>query len=469
MATMTKSSPRPLLLLEMNEIPWRVVDLYRNDPRFPGIAAFFSRAETFTTVAVDSGELSPWVTWPTLHRGMSSVEHGIRNLGQDPSTFRGVPIWEEFRRCAYPIGICGSLQSWPPTDPGEGGFFVPDTFAHDERCIPSYIEPFQRFNLKQVRGNGRVVNGGIGAGSEAMKLLLAMPRLGIRARTLRRIVGQLARETLRRDSVARRPIFQAVLSWDIFRKHFRVDNPPRYSSFFTNHVAGVMHRYWDHVFPEDFGRVLRMEPSHKATMDFAMDVTSGILGEVLRWMERNPNMIAVFATSMGQAAVHRTGHEGYEASVAGVAELMRMCGLESDQFKPLLAMVPQVAVQIQNPVERTRVAAALRRCHSRSGAGLFEVQETGESLSITITTPRKPDIAAGGFSVPTGNETNRWVVWEAAGIQMNEVQPGTAYHIPEGVLAVCDAQREASDARTAIEASKVKKMLMELSGLQTCD
>jgi hypothetical protein len=457
-------APRPILLLEMNEIPWRLLDLYRNDARFPAIRTFFSRASTFTTLAVDSGELSPWVTWPTFHRGMSNTEHGIRNLGQDPSTFKGVPIWEEFRRSGYSIGVCGSLQSWPPMDPGEGGFFIPDTFAHDERCIPAYIEAFQRFNLRQVRANGRVVKGATVGGSDALSLVMAMPRLGIRFKTMRRIAGQLARERGDKAALARRPIFQTVLAWDIFRKHYRVDDPPRFSSFFTNHVAGVMHRYWDHVFPEDFGRSGMPRP-HKATMDFAMDVMSGILRDALAWMDRNPDIIAVFATSMGQAAIRRDEHEGYEASIPGVAELMAVCGLESGQFTPLLAMVPQIAIQISDRAARLQTVRVLEGCRTRSGARLFEVQEIGESLSITIRTPRKADIAAGGFSAPESGGHTRWVGWDAAGIQMNEVEAGTAYHIPEGILAVCDTKKAASDARTVVKASDVKAMLTEWSGL----
>src|SRR5688500_16209122 len=127
----------PLLLLEINEIPWRLIDRHLSDPALSHLGRFFSRAAQYTSVAVDTGELSPWVTWPTLHRGMSNQQHGIKNLGQDPSTFRGKPIWEEIREQGGTIGICGSMQSWPPIDPGPGGFYMPDTFAHDSRCIPT--------------------------------------------------------------------------------------------------------------------------------------------------------------------------------------------------------------------------------------------------------------------------------------------------------------------------------------------
>ena len=161
------ATAHPLLLLEINEIPWRLLDRYRSTAGYGNIGRFFDRAETFTTLTQDTGTLQPWVTWPSFHRGIPNQEHGIRNLGQDPSTFRGVPIWDEYRRRGFSVGVCGSMQSWPPKDPGPGGFWVPDTFAQDERCIPATVEPLQRYNLNLVRMNGRVVSSTLGARSSA--------------------------------------------------------------------------------------------------------------------------------------------------------------------------------------------------------------------------------------------------------------------------------------------------------------
>src|SRR6266850_5721358 len=149
----------PILLLEINEVPWRLLDHYKR--RFAHIEQFLDGAHQFTTLTVDTGELSPWVTWPTFHRGMNNEAHGIKNLGQDPATFRGKPIWQEIREQGGTIGICGSLQSWPPIEPGEGGFYLPDTFAHDESCFPPALNPIQAFNLAQVRKNARVVSGAL--------------------------------------------------------------------------------------------------------------------------------------------------------------------------------------------------------------------------------------------------------------------------------------------------------------------
>lgn len=349
------ASMTPILLLEINEVPWRLLDRYLGRPEFPHLNRFFAQSSHFTTLAVDVGELSPWVTWPTFHRGMNNEKHGIKNLGQDPSTFKGKPIWREIRERGGSIGICGSLQSWPPTDPGEGGFYVPDTFARDESCIPSYLAPLQSFNLAQVRRNARTVSGALPHAADVMKVAASSWRSGIRFRTGARVAVQLLRERLDPALTARRPIFQTVLFWDVFRKHFKPHRPPHLSTFFTNHVAGVMHRFWKDVFPEDFpGHSGDGERSHEWVMRFALKVLDDILRDVLRWSAVNPELVAVFASSMGQAAVHRGYHEGVELVVEDLAFLMACAGLRREEYTPLLAMAPQVAVEVGDESPRAR-------------------------------------------------------------------------------------------------------------------
>lgn len=44
---------RPVLLLEINEVPWRLIDLFKADARYCALDRFFRESSTFTNVAVD--------------------------------------------------------------------------------------------------------------------------------------------------------------------------------------------------------------------------------------------------------------------------------------------------------------------------------------------------------------------------------------------------------------------------------
>jgi hypothetical protein len=452
---------KPILLLEINEVPWRLIDHFRKSGRFPHIERFFSSSETYETVAVDDGELSPWITWPTLYRGVSKHEHGIQFLGQDPGTFRGTPLWEEYRKRGLPIGLCGTLQSWPPTDPGEGGFYVPDTFAHSPECIPKYVEPFQKFNLKQVSENGRVVNSKSLISKELIDLMFSLPKLGIKPKTLLRIAHQLGGEKLHKERLSRRPAFQTILLWDVFKKLFNGEQPPAFSSFFTNHVAGVMHRYWHHVFPEDFAKPIGDgSREHLDTMIFALQFLDEMLSDAMDFCDSNPELTVVFASSMGQAAMVWEDRDGHFFVIKDLPGLMRFCGLGEKDFKHLLAMVPQVAVELSSEENLLKVQEVLAACKTSSGTQIFSVTRSQAILSITVLTPSLHEIQNGGFLFQ-----GRHLTWEEIGIRVHREESGSAYHVPEGILAIYSKRQKSNDKREKILVTEVKPLLMRIGEL----
>jgi hypothetical protein len=449
---------RPILLLEINEVPWRLIDRF-SGKGFQAIDKFFAGSRTLTNVAVDSGHLSPWVTWPTFHRGVTKESHGIKALGQDPATFRGTPIWEEFRKRQYPIGVFGSMQSWPPIEPGAGGFYVPDTFAHDKACIPAFLEPLQSFNLRQTRTNKRVVERSSIFSKETVQLVQCLTCL--RPRTIFSAGWQLVSEFGDRTRSSRRPVFQAALMWDAFQKVFDYANPPAFSTFFTNHVAGVMHRYWHDVFPEDFGKT-RGDPAYVRTMEFALKVLDRILSTAIKYSLRNPNLILVFASSMGQEAIDRSHYEGMTLQLKDLRRLTECLQIDRQSYTQLLAMDPQTAIEVQDPNLRKQAARKLEACTTVSGKKLFTVLEHGASLSISISLPGKADIDAGRWKCGDSD----WS-WADGGIRILHVDPGSGYHVPEGAMAIYGAGIKPDHSRSVLRSDNAKDYLLELAGIDS--
>jgi hypothetical protein len=452
----------PILLLEINEVPWRLLDRYLGRPEFAHLNRFFGESSHFTTLTVDTGELSPWVTWPSLHRGMNNERHGVKNLGQDPATFRGKPVWQEIRERGGTIGVCGSMQSWPPRDPGERGFHVPDTFAHDEQCIPAYLSPLQAFNLSQVRSNPRVVTGAMPKATDALRVALTAPRAGVRLSTGARIFGHLIHERFDSAKRFKRPVYQAFIFWGVFRRYFDPRRPPELSTFFTNHVAGVMHRYWRDVFPEDFpDKPLPNGESHEWLMRIALGVLDDMRRDVLAWADANPDLVVVFASSMGQNAVHRDYHEGVELVVEDLALLMAQTGLKRSKYRALLAMVPQVAIEVRDAAQREKSRSILKSACCGDARRFIRAQTIGSSLSITVATPPAKDMAGGTFRI-----NGREVTWAAAGIRKQPVEPGTGYHIPQGTLAVLSRRLAGTPLRQdrlTVRADRIKGWLLSVS------
>ena len=72
-----------VIVYELNEVPKRLFDFYSE--AFPSSAFAILRHQStlFKTLTADIGNLSPWITWPTMHRGVSNVDHEISELGQN--------------------------------------------------------------------------------------------------------------------------------------------------------------------------------------------------------------------------------------------------------------------------------------------------------------------------------------------------------------------------------------------------
>lgn len=70
------------------EVPWEIIDMYVEHRPESHLARLLKWSKCQTTRNDDPSDLSPWSTWPTFHKGLSSAEHNSHQLGRDPDTFK---------------------------------------------------------------------------------------------------------------------------------------------------------------------------------------------------------------------------------------------------------------------------------------------------------------------------------------------------------------------------------------------
>ena len=72
-----------LIIYELNEVPRSLYEEYIK--RFPNsaFAYFYKVGLVLNTITKDKGELHPWSTWPTVHRGVYNFQHKIKFINQD--------------------------------------------------------------------------------------------------------------------------------------------------------------------------------------------------------------------------------------------------------------------------------------------------------------------------------------------------------------------------------------------------
>jgi hypothetical protein len=447
---------RKIILFELNEVPWRVVDDYVAGSPDGVMATTLHRCRQYVTVAPDEGHLSPWRTWPSVHRGVPDQLHLIGDLGQDHQAADEAypPIWRLLHDHGASVGVCGSLHSAPPPDDmGSYAFYLPDAFAADDRAHPRLLSRFQSFNLSMTRRSARNVDASI-SWSSAVRVLAASPALGIRPRTYVEAAAQLAAERREPHRRGRRRTLQSALTFDVFMRQIGRTTPD-FSTFFSNHVASSLHRYWAATYPDDY---LELDldrdwlAAHRDEIPWAMRAAERMLGRLVSFADAHPEYEVWTASSMGQGA---TLAERLETAVyvRDLATFMRRLGMPDGSWQPRPAMLPQTNVTVRDALAPTfeqhlsELGLVDKPLSYRRGDGGFFAMDFGHANMHQRPTP-----------VRYRGERYPLAAFGLAAVEIEDRSGTTAYHVPEGLLFVYDPQYDgrlaASSASTEASADR---------------
>ncbi len=460
----TLSGMAKVVLYELNEVPWEIVDLYVRHRPESHLAGMLPRSRCQTTHNSDPSHLSPWRTWPTFHTGLHSEDHNSFELGQDPGTFRGTTIWDVAEQEGLRVGLFGPLQSWPPREFEHGGFYVPDTFARTPATIPTSLSRFQEFNLRMTSelgfspdapfGPGRM----IGAGFD-------MVRNGLSPWSTVRLARHLVRE--RRDAryKAGRSMMQVLPAFDLFwRLVGKTDTD--LSIFFSNHVAGMMHRFWGDAVPgysTQYG--YEVDDVFGAFVFDAMDLFDHQLGLMLRRVDKRPDTVLIVAASMGQASIpYHHINETYV--VDDPSRLASALGLGS--VEKGLAMYPMNSMEFPTEAAALRAIEILPLVMSGGDPLISDVRVDGVSVSFRVRV--EFDGAELSRELEFRTEVDGPVstgAIEDLGISTAKRLGGgnTAYHIPDGIFITYGRDIEPEDSRAVFDIRTASSEVLHHLGL----
>src|SRR4030095_11926272 len=141
---------KKVLLLELNEITWTLLDPLLEQGKLPTFAYLKREGTWAAPMSVDlPPQLDPWITWTTVYTGRPQEVHNVYFLEQPPETIRAPRLWQICHEQGLRVGVYGSLCSWPPQP--VHGFYVPETFAQDTATYPESLQPIQQLNLTYTR------------------------------------------------------------------------------------------------------------------------------------------------------------------------------------------------------------------------------------------------------------------------------------------------------------------------------
>ena len=288
---------------ELNEVPWEILDDYVAARPASALARVLAGSHRY----VDDRRPGPPVAVDDLAdaapRRQRRAAHDLQ-LRPGPQRRRPAvpPIWSLLHDAGVSVGVCGTLHSYPAPDDLDGYAFPCPTRSPPSRwpTRPELVD-FQRFNLAMSRESARNVDTGI-AKKDALEVVRHSRRRDPPG--LRRAGQAAAGRAAPAGMTNRRRTFQSVLLFDIFAHQLRRSRP-RFSTFFTNHVASAMHRYWAAYRPGDYQRLGLGQDWVETFRDEVMWATgqaADMIGRLAGQVDANPGAQLWIASSMGQRA-----------------------------------------------------------------------------------------------------------------------------------------------------------------------
>lgn len=382
-----------VLLIELNEINWavvdRLIDLHGEDA-LPNFRRLRQQGTWAVQGAVERPPLlDPWITWVTLHTGVTPAVHGASVLEQSSDSISAPRTWQYAAAAGKRVGVFGSISSYPP--PRVDGFVVPGPFAPGNETWPPQLAPVQALNRRYTQVHNQTTRPPTLAENAATGL--ALVRLGLSLSTMAHVAKQLIGERLGRTERWRRVMLQPRLNWDIFATQYRRERPD-FATWHSNHAAHFMHHYWrawdDGAFP------VKASPEERRGYGEAVPagyrLCDALIGRAMRLLDRDT--VLVVASSMGQQPyVSERYREGKViVRVRDIERLLAVVGRDGiSEVVP--TMVPQWNLRIADPARRREVMTRFETAYRERGGQrepAFVVQETEAIVTLTplgLTTP----------------------------------------------------------------------------------
>lgn len=375
---------RKVVLVELNEITWRLLDPLLERGELPQFAALIRRGARAATIAPEvPPDLDPWISWTTLYTGRPQAEHGVKFLEQPPETVTGPRIWDIAADAGRSVGVFGSIMSWPPRKDIRG-FWIPGTFSPDPATHPAELQPIQDLNLTYTRAFTPV--GGSARRPGKLRLVWQLRRLGLRGKTLARIAGFFARRLARRGHDWEKVSLQPLINYDFFAALWSRHRPDL-ATFHSNHVAHYQHRYWRATDPLPFLEKPSREEveQYGDCIRFGYQVADELLGRLRDLV--GPETVIVIASGLGQQPYVTEEFRGGRTIVRlrDIDQVLDLLGVRGE-CERYSVMAPQWNVRFYSDEAQQRAIRGLDMSYYASPEQpLFKYLVAGNTICLNVS------------------------------------------------------------------------------------
>ncbi|MDJ0532446.1 MAG: hypothetical protein QNJ70_08110 [Xenococcaceae cyanobacterium MO_207.B15] len=345
------------IVIEINEVPLRVLNYYKKFNPNSTIAHLLSQSLVLQTEAKDVEEsfLYPSQTWASLNTGVPDDLHKI-HWYNDPKPNSYPLYWKAIAENGLNVGLINTLHSSPADSYIENSnykFVIPDCFASNNLTKPDIYQDFQELNTRATSDNGRVTTLKFSR-QKALATLVKSPELGIKLKTLVNAAMLVARIKTSRVNKERLRNLQFTLLADILFKQIQSKDVDL-AIFFTNHIAANMHRYWYALFPEDYSlKLYNQEWIYKFSSEIlvSLDLLDNFLRRLIDYCQKQQRVL-ILVSSMGQTADEKLKQTPmYSYKLENLQKLLdKLCLGKHYDYQTDAAMVPQYSLNFTSEDE----------------------------------------------------------------------------------------------------------------------
>ncbi|MDH3658619.1 MAG: alkaline phosphatase family protein [Alphaproteobacteria bacterium] len=349
--------PRPIILLEFNEIVPQLIERFIADGRLPHFSAFRNGSDVFTSQAdePEAPYLEPWIQWYSVHTGLPFKQHGVFRL-TDGLRQDHDDVWRILARHGQRIMNLSSMNARPFGE-HDGSVYLPDPWCSAAAPHPAELLDFHKFVARMVQ---EYTNTSASVHQAALRFIAFMTSHGLSLTTVRALSTQLFGEKLgkSREPWQRASLLDAML-FDVFR-HYYKQRLPDFATFFVNSTAHYQHAYWRDMDPALFGDEAIGESPKKNAILFGYQCMDRLLGELMRLAEETGALLILSSALSQQPYLDPNNVKGrayYRFHEIG--EFLRSIGVTWTSIDPV--MTNQYRVHFNSDDEAVVAAEKLAR------------------------------------------------------------------------------------------------------------
>lgn len=361
---------KKLLFLELNEVNFEFVEHYAKRGALPTFARLMASHGYARTRSESVYELvEPWIQWFTVHTGMPYEEHKVFRLG-DGARADARQIWEELSTRGVKVGAFSPMNAGNRL--ADAAFFVPDPWTRTGVAAPALMRAAYEAICQAVGDNAE---GRIGPAS-ALRLaagLAAYARPSNWHEYLR--FGSLG---VRRRWA--RAVFLDRFLADCFVYLWKCTRPG-FATLFLNGAAHIQHHY---LFNSAAYQGTYRNPSWylPAGMDPVLQIYRLYDRIIAECLALDPELRLMMATGLHQDPVEAPVFYWRLRDHAG---FLRRLGCEFERVEPRMSR--DFLVVCANASQASATQNLLTGQRAPDGLPIFEVDNRGETLFVTLTYP----------------------------------------------------------------------------------